>query len=318
MNNNKDAKIIFMGTPEFSVPILGALINNYNVVAVVTQPDKKIGRKQILTAPPVKKIALANKLKVLQPEKIRDNSEFIQHLKALKPDLIVVAAYGFILPKELLDIPKFGAVNVHASLLPKYRGASPIQAALLNGEKETGVTIMLINEKMDEGHLLAQKAITITNDDNFKTLHDKLSILGAHLLIDTLPKYLSSQIKPQKQDDNRATYCKILTKKDGKIDWRKSALEIERQVRALNPWPGTWTTWQNKILKILEVEILNPQINCAESEIGKTFLTKQQALAINCKQGSLILKKLQPEGRKPMAAKEFLNGYQEIIGSILK
>jgi len=318
MNNNKDAKIIFMGTPEFSVPILGALINNYNVVAVVTQPDKKIGRKQILTAPPVKKTALANKLKVLQPEKIRDNSEFIQHLKALKPDLIVVAAYGFILPKKLFEIPKFGAVNVHASLLPKYRGASPIQAALLNGGKKTGVTIMLINEKMDEGPLLAQKAITITNDDNFKTLHDKLSILGAHLLIDTLPKYLSSQIKPQKQDDNRATYCKILTKKDGKIDWRKSALEIERQVRALNPWPGTWTTWQNKILKILEVEILNPQIGCAESEIGKTFSTKQQDLAINCKQGSLILKKLQPEGRKSMAVKEFLNGYQEIIGSILK
>ncbi|MCX6743639.1 MAG: methionyl-tRNA formyltransferase, partial [Candidatus Parcubacteria bacterium] len=247
----KEIKVIFMGTPEFSAPILNALIEKYKVIAVVTQPDKKVGRKQIVTPSPIKKIAVANKIEVLQPAFLKDNVEFIRRVKELNPDVIIIAAYGLILPKEILDIPQCGVLNVHASLLPKYRGASPIQAAILNGDKETGVTIMLVNERMDEGDILTQKTITINNNDNFEALYNKLSELGANLLLKTLPGYLSGQIKPKPQEDSEATYCQLITKDMGKIDWHKSALEIDRQIRAFTPWPGTYTTWQGKNLKIL-------------------------------------------------------------------
>jgi len=310
----KKIKIIFMGTPEFSVPILNALIEDYKVIAVVTQLDKKVGRKQVLTPSPIKKIALTNKIDVLQPEKISGNAEFIRRVNDLKPDLIVIAAYGLILPKEILDIPKYRVINVHASLLPKYRGASPIQSAILNGDKETGVTIMLVNEKMDEGDILMQKTITITDDDNFASLYDKLSILGTHLLIETLPKWLNKEIKLQKQDDSQATYCKLITKEDGKIDWHKSAIEIERQVCALNPWPGTWTVWDDKKVKLLKVKLLN---GLNKNSAGMVFKTNED-FAISCNEESLEILELQLEGKKPMSAKEFLNGYPKIIGSVLK
>jgi len=314
MLETKGIKIIFMGTPEFSATILNALIEKYEVIAVVTQPDKKVGRKQILTSSPIKKVAMANKIEVLQPAYLRDNAEFIRRVNDKKPDLIVIAAYGLILPKEILDIPKYGVINVHASLLPKYRGASPIQTAILNGDKETGVTIMLVNEKMDEGSLLAQKTITITDNDNFEALYNKLSVLGTHLLIETLPKWLNKEIKPQKQDESQATYCKLITKEDGKIDWHKSALEIERQVRALNPWPGTWTNWDSKIVKLLKVKLLNDSDTNSAGEVFKV----NAGLAIQCGQEVLEIMELQLEGKKPMTAKEFLNGYPTIIGSNLK
>ena len=302
-----------MGTPEFSGPILNSLLERYNVIAVVTQPDKKVGRKQVLTHSPVKKIALANKIEVSQPEKIKGNAEFIKHIKEINPDLIVVAAYGFILPKKILEIPKFGLINVHASLLPKYRGASPIQTAILNGEKETGVTIMLVNEKMDEGDILAQKTITITNNDNFKNLHDKLSILGSNLLLETLPKWLNKKIKPQKQDQSQASYCKLITKEDGKIDWHKSAIGIERQILALNPWPGTFAKWDNKKIKLLKVKLLNDSNKNSAGGIFKV----NDGLGVYCGQGALEILELQLEGKKAMSAKEFLNGYPSIIGNIL-
>ena len=316
--NLKNISIIFMATPQFSVPILNALIENYNLVAVVTQPDKKVGRKQILTASPIKQLALENKVQVLQPKSVTGNAEFIRRLTELKPDLIVVAAYGFILPKELLDIPQYGVINVHASLLPKYRGASPIQAAILNCDKTTGVVIMLMDEKMDHGPILAQQKAEIEEAETFKTLHDKLSILGTHLLIDTLAKWINKEIKPKEQNHDQATYCKLITKEDGKINWHKSASEIERQVRALNPWPSTWTSWNNKNIKSLVVEILNPAVGCAESDIGKTFLTEQKQLAINCKTVSLLLKKLKLEAKKPMTDQEFFNGYPDIVGKVLQ
>ncbi len=316
--NLKNIKIIFMGTPEFAVPILNSLIEKYKIISVVTQPDKKVGRKQIINQSPVKKLAIKNNIKVLQPEQIRGNNEFIKAIKELKPDLIIVAAYGLILPKEILNIPQYKVINVHASLLPNYRGASPIQTAILNGDSKTGVTIMLVNEKMDQGDIIAQAETPISPNETSETLHDKLSDLGAKLLTKTLPKYLDGEIEPQKQDDSKASYCQLITKADGKINWQKSAIEIERQVRALNPWPGTWTIWQNKNLKILETEILNPDVGCAESEIGKTFLTAQKELAINCKKGSLLLKKLQLEGKKNMTDKELINGYPGIIGANLK
>lgn len=314
-----------MGTPDFSVPILDALTLNYNVIAVVTQPDKKVGRKQILTQSPIKKLALANKIEILQPDKIKGNAEFIRHIKELSPDVIIVAAYGLILPKEILDIPQNGVLNVHASLLPKYRGASPIQSAILNGDKETGVTIMLINEKMDEGPLLTQETITINNNlpspdglrqasDNFEVLYNKLSELGANLLLQTLPKYLSGQIKPQPQDNAKATYCKLITKDMGKIDWHKSASEIERQIRAFTPWPGSWTNWDDKKLKLLKVKLLN---NLNKKKAGEIFKVND-GLAIASGQDAVEVLELQLEGKKPMTAKEFLNGYPKIIGSTLK
>lgn len=303
-----------MGTPDFSVPVLNALIENFNVIAVVTQPDKKVGRKQVLTPSPVKKVALANKLEVLQPDKVRGNAEFIRRLKKLSPDLIVVAAYGLILPKEILDIPKYKVINVHASLLPKYRGASPIQAAILNGDKETGITIMLVNEEMDEGPMLAQKTITINDNDNFGSLYNKLSVLGANLLLETLPKYLSGQILSIPQDDSKATYFPKITKEMGKIDWHKSASEIERQIRAFTPWPGSFTLWNNKVLKIHKVKYNNNNYNY---NIGEMFKLNE-GIGIKCGQGALEILELQLEGKKPMTDKEFLNGYPKIIGSILK
>ncbi len=315
--DSKDTKMIFMGTPEFAVPILNALIKSYNVIAVVTQPDKKAGRKQILTQSPIKKIALKNKIQVLQPEKIKGNIEFIQQIKNLKPDLIIVAAYGFILPNELLEMPKFGVLNVHASLLPKYRGASPIQATILNGDKKTGVTIMLVNEKMDEGDILNQNEMEIADNESFSTLHDKLSILGTHLLIDTLPKYLNSEIKPQKQDNSKTTYCQLITKEDGKINWHKSAEEIERQVRALNPWPGTFTLWNNKKIKILQA-LADGSTKLTMTASAGEVIKLDSGLAVQCGRDALQIKELQLEGKKPMTDKEFLNGYKEIIGSNLK
>jgi len=302
-----------MGTPQFAVPILDALIKNYQVVGVITQPDKKVGRKQILSISPIKELAVQNKIKVWQPTQLKKNKEFITILKDLKPDVIVVTAYGYILPKEILNIPKYGVLNVHSSLLPKYRGPSPIQAAILNGDKVSGVTIMLVNQKMDEGAILAQKQADLDTDETFNTLHDKLSILGTHLLIDTLPKYLNNEIKPQPQDSKQVSYCKLITKEDGKIDWQKSALEIERMVRAFDPWPGTWTIWNKKKLKISEVQLVSDQ---NDYQAGQVYLS-QKDLAIKTGQGSLVITQLQLEGKKVMSSQDFLNGYPEIVDSVL-
>lgn len=303
-----------MGTPDFSVPSLLSLISQTNVVAVVTQPDKKVGRKQEVTQSPVKKVALGNKIQVLQPEKVKGNQEFIKQIKDLQPDLIVAVAYGYILPKEIIDIPKFGIINVHASLLPKYRGASPIQTAILNGDKETGVTIMVIDDKMDTGPMLAQQTIAITAVDNFESLHDKLSQLGAKLLSDTLPKYISGEVKPVAQNESDATYCQILTKEDGKIDWNKSAEEIERQVRAFTPWPSAWTIWNGKNIKVIKSKVYT--VN-QDYKVGEVFRVNE-GLGVNCSQDALEILELQMEGKKPMSSKDFLNGYASMIGTILK
>lgn len=303
-----------MGTPDFGVPSLLSLINQSNVIAVITQPDKKVGRKQEISHSPIKKNAGEHKIEVLQPEKVRGNTDFIQQIKDLRPDLIVVVAYGFILPEEILNIPKFGVINIHASLLPKYRGASPIQAAILNGENETGVSIMLLDEQMDHGPLLAQKSVAIINEDTFESLHDKLSQLGADLLLDTLPKYYSEQIKPIPQDESKATYCQLIKKEDGKIDWTKPASEIERQVRAFTPWPGSFAYWEEKKLIIHKAKYYNDNNN---QNIGKVFKINE-GIGVKCSQDALEILGLQLEGKKPMTAKEFLNGYPGIIGSILK
>ena len=235
-------KTIFIGVPEFGAIVLEKLIKSgHKPFLVITAPDKPVGRKQTLTPPPVKVLAENYHISVVQPEKIGNCKS---EIKNLKPDLIIVAAYGQLILKEILDIPTYGCLNVHPSLLPKYRGASPIQSAILNGDEKTGVTIMRLSEKLDSGPILANNEWQITNRITYKELHDKLAELGAELLIKTIQKLLAGKINPQPQDDSKTTYTKILTKEDGKIDWQKSAVEIERQIRALNPEPDSYCQWQ--------------------------------------------------------------------------
>jgi len=280
-------KIIFLGTPEFGAIILEGLIkNNYSPVLVITAPDKPVGRKQILTSPPVKKIAEKYNITVTQPEKIK---EAAIEIKNLNPDLIICAAYGQIIPKEILEIPKHGCLNIHPSLLPKYRGASPIQTVILNGDKETGVTIILMDEKMDHGPIIDQTKYKIPDDINHKELDSALAKQGAHLLVKTLPKWINGEIEAKTQDESNATYTKVLKKEDGKIEWKKSAEEIERQIRAFCPWPGTFAFIKHKN-KILRVKILEAGIS---------------------KEKKLIIKKLQPEGKKIMTLEEFKKGYHD-------
>ena len=313
---DKKYKTIFVGTPEFAVPILEKLqkADFCSLKAVVTQPDKPAGRKQELKFSAVKITALRRRLPVIQPKSARNNA-FINQIRKLNPNLIVVAAYGEILPKEILTIPEFGCLNIHASLLPKYRGASPIQYAVLEGEKETGVTIILMDEKMDHGPILAQEKIKITNTETNETLRDKLAILGAQLLIKTLPNYLEGKIKLRPQDKSKVTFTKIIKREDGKISWQKKASEIERQIRAFYPWPGAWTMFLNRRLKILEAETLDKKVK--DKNIGQVYLDENKKMAIKCGQGSLIVKKLQLAGKKIISGQEFLRGYPEITENCL-
>lgn len=311
----QEIKFIFMGTPEFGAIILKWLCQaNYKPILVVTSPDKPKGRKQILTPPPVKVVAQKYKIPIAQPERIM-NYEF--EIKNLKPDLILVVAYGQILPKEVLEIPKYGCLNVHPSLLPKYRGASPIQYAILNGDKETGVTIILMDEKMDQGPILTISKFQITNPKiTYLELHNKLAELGAKLLIETIPKWVKGEIKPKSQDESKATYTKILTKKDGKIDWQKSAEEIERQIRAFDPWPGSWTLWEGKRIKILKARVLKNEKK--SYLLGRTLINPQNELCVQCGKDFLIVERLKLEGKREMTSEEFFRGHPNFIGTILK
>jgi methionyl-tRNA formyltransferase len=308
-------KFIFFGTPEFASVILEKLIDSdFKPSAVVCNPDELVGRKQILTSPPVKILAEKNNIPVFQPKKLRSNLKFFEELKKINPNLMIVAAYGKMLPKEILDIPSFGTINVHPSLLPKYRGASPIQSAILNGDKETGVTIMKVDEEMDHGAILSKSQIPMTKSQNYELLSEKLAELGAELLIKTIPDYVSGKIKPVEQNHSEATYTKIINKEDGKIDWSKSAEEIEIIIRAYYPWPTAWTIWEDKVVKILEVKVLE---NNGDNKIGEIFL-KNSELVVQCDKDSLIIKKLQVEGGRVLTANEFLNGHKDFIGSVLE
>ena len=317
-------KYVFFGTPEFAAIVLGKLIDvGYTPAAVVTNPDEPVGRKQIFPPPPAKVLAEKHDIPVFQPKKLRDNLEFLEQFKNLKSDLAIIAAYGKILPKEILDIPVYGFINVHGSLLPYYRGASPIQTAILNGDKETGVTIMEVDEEMDHGAVIAYSKLLIANGDTYETLSKKIAELGAELLIKTIPDYISGKIKPVPQEYNKATYTKIIKKEDGKIDWQKSAEEIERMVRAYYPWPGAYANIKNKILKIIEANISEDKNN---HQIGEIFTLQHPnilenigvLLGVKCGAGVLIIKKLQLEGGKILSAQEFLNGHKDFIGSGLE
>jgi len=310
-----DLKIAFLGTPEFALPVLEKLAQSgYKPAAVFCAPDKPVGRKQILTPPPVKVAAQKYNLPVYQPASI---SDFRLQASGLKLDLIISAAYGLILPKEIIDQPKHGCLNVHPSLLPKYRGPSPIQAAILNGDKETGVTIIEMDEKIDHGPIIASYKLKVLSF-KFTTpeLSQRLSELGAQLLIEILPDWLEGKIKPVPQDDSQTIYTKIIKKEDGLIDWQKSAEEIERQIRAYTPWPGAHTEFKVKSykLKVIEAETLE---KITDKKIGEVFLTEDGQLAIQTGQDALAVKKVQIEGGKPMGSADFLRGHSELIGQIL-
>jgi len=313
----KAIRTIFMGTPEFAVPPLKSLIDdpNFEIVAVFTNPDEPIGRKQILSAPPVKRAALENKLPLYQPLKIRDELETI---KNLTPDLIIVVAYGHLIPQSILDIPKYGCINIHGSLLPKYRGAACLQAPLLNGDPESGITIMKMEAGLDTGPILRQAKIELTADEDIIGLRTKLSNLSSEILIPTLEDYLAGKIKEQKQDDSLASYVKMVKKEDGCLDFTKSALETERMIRAFKIWPGTWFNLEmpdgeKKKIQILEAghDIIKGKF----AEPGRLFKYDKQ-LALQCGQNALLILSLQIEGKNPISGTAFLNGYQGLIKSI--
>ncbi len=314
---NQKLKIVFIGTPEFGAIILKELImDGYKPALVIAAPDKPIGRKQIITSPPVKLLAEKYKIPILQPEKIEDSKSQITNYE---PDLIVVAAYGQIIPKEILDIPKYGCLNVHPSLLPKYRGPSPIQSFILSNDKETGVTIMLMDERMDHGPILAQQELEFSIFNfQFSNLHNKLAELGTKLLIETIPMWINDEIKPKPQDEPKATYTKIIRKQDGEINWRESAKNIERQVRAFNPWPGTFTLFNNKIFKILKANIQEQTKISPIGLPGKTFLATNNKIAVQTGKDFLIIEELQIGGKRQMNVKEFLRGNLSFVGVVLK
>jgi methionyl-tRNA formyltransferase len=319
-------KTILMGTPEFAERIFRKIYpelvskGRLEIITVITSPDKPVGRKQALSPSPVKEWALDVHLSVLEPDKIR-KPEWIEKIKQLRPELIILSAYGQIIPKGILDIPKYGALNIHPSLLPKYRGASPIQAAILNKDKEIGVTLMLMDEEMDHGDIISNFKFQISNKPTYEELSDKLADVGAELLIKTLPDWIDGKIKTKPQDHSKATFCKIVKKQDGKIDWNKSAQEIENIIRAYHQWPVAYTFFNDKQLKILEVYPVSrgERLHGADTKkISEVFLTDDKKLAVQTGNGVLILKQIQLEGKKPMSARDFLNGHPEIIGSSLQ
>ena len=300
-------RIVFMGTPDFAVETLEKIIENgYDVVAVVTQPDKPKGRDKKLSPPPVKECALKHNLTVLQPQRARDEA-FVQELKRYNPDAIVVVAFGQILPESILHMTKYGCINVHASLLPQYRGASPIQWAVIDGCKKTGVTTMLMDEGIDTGDILMIREYELAKKETGGSLFDKLSLLGAELLIETLKGIEADSIKPIKQDDEKSSYVKMLTKAMGHIDFTKNANEIERLIRGLNPWPSAFTYMNKKMLKIWDADVSEDIEVPQNSPVGTAFISKEKMYVI-CGSGFLELKEVQLEGKKRMCIEDFLRG----------
>ena len=295
-------KTVFMGTPDFSVPALERLHDEHEVLAVVTQPDKAKGRSGKLIACPVKEKALELGLTVLQPEKARDEA-FIQSLRELKPEVIVVIAYGQILPKEILELPKYGCVNVHASLLPGYRGAAPIQWAVINGDEVTGVTTMLMNEGLDTGDILLKKEVGVDEKETGGSLFEKLSTVGAELMLDTLSGLEKGEITPEPQNEAEASKVGLLKKSMGKLDFRKSATEIERLIRGLDPWPGAFTFFKGKKISLWKAEVLE-----GEAQPGVVKEAGRDYIDIGCGSGILRVTELQAEGKKRMHTRDFLNG----------
>lgn len=300
-----------MGTPAFSVPVLEGLIEaGYDLLAVVTQPDRPVGRKKVITPPPVKEAALKHHLLVLQPEKISGSPE-MEKVIELAPDIIVTAAFGQFLPEKILQAPTFGAINVHASLLPKYRGGAPVHYSIINGEKETGVTIMEMVKKMDAGDILAQKAIPITKNDDVGTMFDRLSAVGKELLLETLPKILAKEITPIPQDEAQVTFSPNITREQEQIDWNKTAVEVDNQVRGMRPWPTAFTTYKESNWKLWEVTPLTETTTAAAGTVVKR--TKKE-LWLACGKGTILaVNVLQPSGKGKLSVQDFLNGVGKTV-----
>lgn len=298
----KNIKVVFMGTPEFSVPVLEGLIENYNVIGVVTQPDKEVGRHKEIELSPIKKLALANNIQVLQPVKIKEEYESIVKLN---PDIIVTCAYGQIIPKILLDLPKYKCINVHASLLPALRGGAPIHRAIINGHNKTGITIMYMDVKMDSGDIIRQKEVEIDNDMNVGILHDKLSILGKELLLETLPDIINGNISPIKQDENLVTFAKIIKREDELLDFNENTINIYNKIRGLNPFPGAYAIFDGKIMKIYKARIEKNLTRALPGEIVNLY---KDGFGVKTFDGEIVIQELKLEGKKKMDATAFMNG----------
>lgn len=320
-----DLRVVFMGSGEFAVSSLKQILDFERllsagkiVLAVFTQPDKSIGRSKKISKTPVKELALKYKVPVLEPDNLK-SSEWLKKIQDLRPDLIIVCDYGKIIPADILDIPKFGCINIHPSLLPKYRGSTPVQQAILNGDSKTGVTIMLLDEKLDHGPILKQKTEKIRKDETYESLLARLADIGGRMLIEFLPDFLNGKFTPKEQDHKKAVITRELIRENGKIDWEKEADEIERMGRAYMPWPGIWTRYNGKILKI-QVKKCQGRSNCKidkELKPGAVFLTVNKELGVVCGKGVLIIDELQIEGKKAMGSEEFLRGNGKIVGSTL-
>ena len=310
----KDLKVVFMGTPDFCVPILESLIENCNVIGVVTQPDKEVGRKKEIKFSPIKEVALKNNIKVFQPIKIRKEYDDILELN---PDIIITCAYGQIIPKEILDYPKLGCINVHASLLPKLRGGAPIHHAIIDGYKETGITIMYMDEGMDSGDIIEQSKTIIEDSDTVETLHDRLSIMGKDLLLGTLPSIVNKTNKRIKQNEDEVTFGFNIKREEELINFNKSRREVFNQIRGLNPFPGSYFILNEKIVKVYKVEEIddNKYLNKENGEIVKL---DKESFYIKVKDGLIRVLEIKLEGKKKMKVLDYLNGSKDnLIGEIV-
>lgn len=306
-------RTVFMGTPEFAVPTLEVLLQaGLHLVGVYTQPDRPKGRGQTLAAPPVKELALRHGIPVFQPQKLRA-PEVVEELRALAPDLIVVVAFGQILPKSVLEIPRYGCINVHASLLPKYRGAAPINQAIIDGETETGITTMLMDVGLDTGPMLLKRALSIGPDETAGELHDRLCLLGGETMAATLQLLLRGELQPQVQEESQTCYAAMLKKEDGRINWSQSAQQIHNRIRGLAPWPGTYTLLNGEPLKLFLT-----RVEAGEGEPGTILPPATDAVRIACGSGVLAVRELQLPGKKRLAAADFLRGCPLPAGSRLE
>lgn len=297
--------IVFMGTPEFAVPSLEAMIKHHNVLGVFTQPDRPRGRGKKLAFSEVKEVAVKHNIDVYQPERLKNEREYIDKLKELAPDFIIVVAYGQILPKEVLDIPKYACINLHGSLLPKYRGAAPLNWAVIDGEKVSGNTTMLMDVGLDEGDMLLKQEVEITDNMTAGDLHDILMVEGGKLLLDTIDGVVNGTITPEKQDDNLSNYASMLSKETGKINWNKSAVEIHNLVRGVNPWPIATTMYNDKVVKIYETTPLEE--NCNDTP-GTILKADNDGIRVATGDKVLLIKKIQFPNKKPLEVKEYLKG----------
>lgn len=308
-------RIIFFGTPSFAIPSLESLLQGPDqVVAVVTQPDRKKGRGQILTPSPIKVFALEKGIPLYQPERVQEES-FRERLREFHPHLLVVVAFGQILPKGLLDLPTYGCINVHASLLPKYRGAAPIAWAILNGEEVTGVTIMKMDEGMDTGDILTQSQIPIEGGETTESLEKKLSLLGAKLLVETIEGMKKGEVSPVPQDHSKASYAPPLRKEEGRIDWGREAEFIDRQVRAFHPWPGAFTRWDHRLLKIYRGEVKR---RTHKGRAGRVSWVGSDFIEVETGKDVFLIKEVQLEGKKRMGVREFFLGHPIPIGTLFE